>query len=81
MIYIEIPYYIENKRIDKNCVKKELQISPLSDDEKRDVLEAIYKPRPRGVNFEDEDFQKVSWLQKTLERLGVGYRRAVGTAY
>jgi hypothetical protein len=81
MIYIEIPYYIENKRIDKDRAKKELQILNLSDDEKRDVFEAIYNLRPRGVNFEDKDSEKVSWLQKTLERLGVGYRRAVETAY
>lgn len=81
MIYIEIPYSIENKRIDKDCVKKELQISILSNDEKHEVFEAIYNLRPRGVNFDDKDCEKVSWLQKTLERLGVGYRRVVAAAY
>lgn len=81
MIYIEIPYYVENKRINKDCVKKELQILNLSDDEKHNVFEAIYNLRPRGVNFEDKDSEKISWLQRALERLGVGYRRVVGTSY
>ena len=80
MIYIEIPYYVENKRIDKDHVKKELQTLNLSDDDEKDVFEAIYNLRPRGVNFEDKDSEKVSWLQRTLERLGVGYRRVVEAA-
>ena len=81
MIYIEIPYSIENKRIDKEKVKKELELLKISDDEKKGVLEAIYNLQPRGINFEDKDAEKVSWLQRTLERLGVGYRRVVEDAY
>jgi hypothetical protein len=81
MIYIEIPFSSENKRIDKDYVKQELQTLTITEDEKHNVFEAIYNLRPRGVNFNDKDSEKVSWLQKALERLGVGYRRVVEVAY
>lgn len=74
MVYINIPYVPENKKISRDLVEKELQALEISDDAKWNVFEAIYNLHPRGVSFADlkEAFQ----LEKVLSRLGVPYRQS-----
>ena len=75
MIHLEIPYWIENDRINKEVAKQEIMILNISDEEKSDVFRAIYHVRPRMVSFNSKDSDKINKLQQTLVRLGVPYRR------
>jgi hypothetical protein len=72
MVYINIPYVVENERIDRDRVTKELQILNIDEEAKHDAFAAIYNKRPRGVNFADKE--QASLLEAALLRLGVPYR-------
>lgn len=80
MVYIDIPYVPENNRIDKDLVKKELQMLNISDDIKSKVYNAIYNPKPRGVSFGD-NLKEASTLQNILSRLSIPYRQVEDSEY
>ena len=75
MVNIEIPYSSENDRIDKENAKKEIQILNISEEEKVEVLHAIYNIKPRIVSLNGKDADGINRLQQTLARLGVPYRK------
>jgi hypothetical protein len=75
MVNIEIPYSSENNRIDRDYAKKEIHILSISDEEKAEVLKAIYNINPRIVSFNGKDTDSINRLQQTLGRLGVPYRK------
>ena len=75
MVNIEIPYSSENNRIDKEYAKKEIQILNISEEEKVEVLKAIYNINPRIVSLNGKDADGISRLQQTLGRLGIPYRK------
>ncbi len=74
MVYIDIPYVPENNRIDKDLVKKELQLLNISDETKSNVYDAIYNLKPRGVSFGD-NLKEAATLQNILSRLAIPYRQ------
>ena len=76
MVYINIPNVPENKRISKDLVKKEINILDISDDAKQNAYAAIYKLKPRGVDFEEKDLEYAVKLELTLQKLGIPYRRS-----
>jgi hypothetical protein len=79
MVYINIPYVVENDRIDRNIAAKELETLQIDAAAKQEALAAIYNKRPRGVNFTDPS-QAVR-LQGALYRLGVPYRQSPESEY
>lgn len=80
MVYIDIPYVPENNRIDKDLVKKELQLLNISDEAKSNVYDAIYNLKPRGVSFGD-NLKEASTLQNILSRLSIPYRQTEDTEF
>jgi len=81
MVYINIPFVIENNRIDKEFAKSELQILDISDEAKTEAFNAIYDRKIRGVNFDIKDTREVLLLEKTLARLGVPFRQSEESEY
>lgn len=75
MIYLEIPYIVENNRVSKATAQNEIMILKISDESKAEVFEAIYHRRPSGVSFEDREMEQVLLLENALRRLGVPYRQ------
>jgi hypothetical protein len=75
MVYIDIPFVIENNRIDKAAAKKEIQVLDISEDAKNDAFAAIYHRNPAGVNFADKDLKQALSLQTVLSKLGAPYRQ------
>jgi hypothetical protein len=74
MVYIDIPFVQENKRIDKENTRKELAALEISQSVKDEAFEAIYNLKPRGVSFDDGDVKQALALERLLARLGVPYR-------
>ena len=81
MIYINIPYVVENNRIDKDVAKKEIEILDISDGAKVSAYEAIYNLHPRGVNFSNKNSDEAFLLEDVLKRLGVPYRISEESEY
>jgi hypothetical protein len=76
MVFIDIPFAVENNRIDRAYVKNELDALDIRADAKKDAFEAIYHRNPRGVTFDPKDLAQALTLEKTLSRLGVPYRHS-----
>ena len=74
MVYIDIPFVIENNRIDKAYAKKEIEILDISEEKKNAAFEAIYHRNPQGVDFADKDLKQALSLQTVLSKLGAPYR-------
>jgi hypothetical protein len=81
MVYINIPFVIENNRIDKEAAKRELQILEISEDAKHEAFEAIYNRNKRGVNFERKNTKEAVLLEQALHRLGVPFRQSEKSEY
>ena len=79
MVYINIPYVIENDRIDRGRTAKELRLLNIGDAVRHDVFDAIYNKRPRGVDLADKN--QALQLQEMLSRLGVPYRQSNESDY
>ena len=75
MVYIDIPYVVENNRINKDLVKKEIEILNISERAKQSAYAAIYNFRPRGVDFRGNEAVEAILLEVVLKKLGVPYRR------
>lgn len=75
MVYIDIPFVNENKRIDRVLIEKELQSLTISEEAKKDAFDAIYNRLPRGVEFDSAHLSDAVELQNVLRRLGVPYRQ------
>jgi hypothetical protein len=79
MVYVNIPYVVENDRLDPDFVSKELGLLNISEEAKSEAFAAIYHKRPRGVGF--ANLNEALMLQKTLYRLGVPYRQSAESEY
>jgi hypothetical protein len=79
MVFVNIPYVVENDRLDPSVLRKELEALSISEEAKHDAFAAVYNKRPRGVNF--EDVSAAALLQKVLYRLGVPYRETAESDY
>lgn len=75
MVYIDIPFVIENNRIDKNLAIKELEVLDISDEAKNEAFRAMYHRQPLGVNFANKDLKQALALQAALTKLGAPFRR------
>jgi hypothetical protein len=81
MVYINIPFTVENNRIDKDVAKRELEILDISSEAKYEAFEAIYNRTTRGVNFALHQTKEVLLLENALYRLGVPYRQSEKSEY
>lgn len=79
MVYVNIPYVVENDRIETNRAQIELEALSISESAKHEAFAAIYNKRPRGVNFDNPN--EAALLQKALYRLGVPYRTTMESEY
>lgn len=76
MLFMDIPYVVENKRIDKEKVQKELAALDINETVRTETFAAIYNLKPRGVLFENKDLRQAQMLERVLSKLGVPYRLA-----
>jgi len=76
MVYINIPYHVENDRIDRDTVIKEIQALNINEDAKYEAFEAIYNRKPHGVSFDEKDLSEATELESVLKRLGIAYRQS-----
>lgn len=75
MVFINIPYVVENENIDTETVIKALQSLDISENERYEAFQAIYNRKPRGVHFSDGDLSKALQLENALSKLGIPYRQ------
>ncbi|MCW5962014.1 MAG: hypothetical protein KIS76_17765 [Pyrinomonadaceae bacterium] len=80
MVFINIPYVVENKRISKESVQKALSALAISEDEKAEAYEAIYNLKPRGVAF-GENLQGARELESALLKLNIPFRQSEESEY
>ena len=76
MVYINIPYQIENDRIDRATVIKEIQALDINENAKYEAFEAIYHRKPHGVSFDEKGLNEATQLENVLRRLGIAYRQS-----
>ena len=81
MVFIDIPFVVENKNIDANIIAKELAALNISEDAKYETFQAIFNMKPRGVEFEDKDLKEVKLLENILAKLGIPYRQSEVSQY
>ena len=79
MVYVNIPYCVENDRINRDITRKELSILDIGEAALSEVFAAIYNRLPRGVSLDEP--KKALLLEAALGRLGVGYRRSSESEY
>jgi hypothetical protein len=79
MVYVNIPYVVENDRIEASLAQRELEALNISEAAKHDAFAAIYNKRPRGVNFDRPN--EAILLQNALYRLGVPHRLSSESEY
>jgi len=79
MVYVNIPYVLENDRLDAAVVGKELSALSISEVAKYEAFEAIFHKRPRGVDFSEA--ADAVMLENVLRRLGVPFRRSNESEY
>jgi hypothetical protein len=75
MVYIDIPYAVENQRIERGMMQEEIGRLKISDEAKRSTLAAIYNFKPRGVEFAAGDMSQVKLLEEILIRVGIPFRQ------
>jgi hypothetical protein len=76
MLFLDIPFVAENKRVNKDNVQKELAALDIDETVRSETLAAIYNLKPRGVLFENNELRKAQMLEKVLSKLGIPYRLA-----
>lgn len=76
MLFMDIPFVVENKRVEKDKVQRELALLDMSETARTEVFAAIYNPKPRGVLFENKDLRQAQMLERILSKLGIPYRLA-----
>ena len=75
MVYINIPYYVENDRIDRDTVIKEIRALTIDENAKYEAFEAIYNRKPDGVSFDGKSSSEATQLETVLKKLGIAYRQ------
>ena len=66
---------VENDRIDRERLIKELGLIDISDEARHEAFEAIYNVKPRGVSLGETDNAVVLEFESLLRSLGIGYRK------
>lgn len=79
MVYVNIPYVVENDRIEAYIAQSELASLNISETAKHEAFAAIYNKRPRGVQFDHSSDAVL--LQQALYKLGVPFRTTVESEY
>ena len=75
MVYIDIPYAVENLRVERGMMKDEIGRLRISDEAKQSTLAAIYNFKPRGVAFNAGELSQVRLLEEIFMRLGIPFRQ------
>jgi len=75
MVYINIPYYVENERLDRDTVIKEIRALNINENAKYEAFEAIYNRKPHGVSFDEKKVSEAEQLETVLKKLGIAYRQ------
>ena len=75
MVYIDIPYAVENLRVERGPLTAEIGRLTISDEAKRSMLAAIYNFKPRGVAFSSGEMSQVRLLEEIFIRLGIPFRQ------
>jgi len=75
MVYIDIPYAVENQRIGRDMMREEIERLKISDEAKRNTLAAIYNFKPRGVEFDVGELSQVKLLEEIFIRVGIPFRQ------
>jgi len=75
MVFINIPFVVENKNIGTENVIKALSSLDISEDAKYEAFQSIYNRKPRGVLFSDGELNKALLLENALRKLGIPYRQ------
>jgi len=81
MVFINIPFVVENKNIDTEIVIEALKSLDISEDAKYEAFQSIYNRKPRGVRFSDGDLSKALLLENALGKLGIPYRQTEESEY
>lgn len=76
MLFLDIPYVVENNRIEKEKVQRELALLEIDEKARSEAFAAVYNMRPRGVLFENKDLRQAQMLEKVFSKLGIPYRLA-----
>ncbi len=76
MLFLDIPYVVENNRIEKEKVQRELALLEIDEKARSEAFAAVYNMRPRGVLFENKDLRQAQMLEKVFAKLGIPYRLA-----
>lgn len=76
MLFLDIPYVVENNRIEKEKVQRELALLEIDEKARNEAFAAVYNMRPRGVLFENKDLRQAQMLEKVFSKLGIPYRLA-----
>jgi hypothetical protein len=74
MVYIDIPYAVENERVQRDAMKEEIGRLMITEEAKRTTLAAIYNFKPRGVEFDVGEMSQVRLLEAIFIRLGIPFR-------
>ncbi len=75
MVFINIPFVVENKNIDTETVIEALKTLDISEDAKYEAFQSIYNRKPRGVPFAETDSDKALLLENALRKLGIPFRQ------
>ena len=75
MVYIDIPYAVENERVERSKMREELSKLAISDAAKQSTFAAIYNFKPRGVEFGAAELSQVKLLEGIFIRLGIPFRQ------
>ena len=76
MLFMEIPFVIENNRIERETTRRELAMLEISEGLKDEAFEAVYSLRKRGISFDEKDIKQALVLERVLAKLGIPYRLA-----
>jgi hypothetical protein len=76
MLFLDIPFVVENNRIDKEKVQRELAILDINETTRKEAFAAVYNLKPRGVLFENTDLRQAQMIERVFSKLGIPYRLA-----
>jgi hypothetical protein len=76
MLFMEIPFVVENNRIERETTRRELSMLEIAEGLKDEAFEAVYSLRKRGISFDEKDIKQAIILERLLSKLGIPYRLA-----
>lgn len=73
---MDIPFVVENNRIDKEKTRRELAALDIKESVKQEAFEAVYNLKKRGISFDEKDVNQAVTLERLFSKLGIPYRLA-----